>query len=47
MFSRHSKHWQRLTIFYALLEDEFTLAAIVQNLRRMAKLITPMPAIQA
>ena len=26
---------------------EFTLAAIAQNLRRMAKLITPMPAIQA
>lgn len=28
-------------------QDEFTLAAIAQNLRRMAKLITPMPAIQA
>jgi len=27
--------------------DEFTLAAIAQNLRRMAKLITPMPAMQA
>jgi transposase len=26
---------------------EFTLAAIAQNLRRMVKLITPMPAIQA
>jgi transposase len=28
-------------------QDEFTLAAIAQNLRRMAKLITPMPAMQA
>ena len=28
-------------------QDEFTLAAIAQNLRQMAKLITPMPAIQA
>jgi transposase len=28
-------------------QDEFTLAAIAQNLRRMAKLITPIPAIQA
>ena len=26
-------------------QDEFTLAAIAQNLRRMAKLITPIPAI--
>ena len=25
-------------------QDEFTLAAIAQNLRRMAKLITPIPA---
>jgi transposase len=28
-------------------QDEFTLAAIAQNLRRMAKLITPMPVMQA
>ena len=28
-------------------QDEFTLAAIAQNLRRMAKLITPMPAMEA
>jgi hypothetical protein len=28
-------------------QDEFTLAAIAQNLRRMAKLITPIPATQA
>jgi transposase len=28
-------------------QDEFTLAAIAQNLRRMAKLITPIPAAQA
>jgi len=28
-------------------QDEFTLAAIAQNLRRMAKLIAPMPAMQA
>jgi transposase len=28
-------------------QDEFTLAAIAQNLRQMAKLVTPMPAIQA
>jgi hypothetical protein len=28
-------------------QDEFTLAAIAQNLRRMAKLITPIPAMQA
>jgi transposase len=28
-------------------QDEFTLAAIAQNLRRMAKLIIPMPAMQA
>jgi hypothetical protein len=27
--------------------DEFTLAAIAQNLRRMAKLIMPIPATQA
>ena len=27
-------------------QDEFTLAAIAQNLRRMAKLITPIPATQ-
>jgi len=28
-------------------QDEFTLAAIAQNLRRMAKLITPMLSMQA
>jgi transposase len=28
-------------------QDEFTLAAIAQNLRQMAKLMTPMPAMQA
>jgi hypothetical protein len=28
-------------------QGEFTLAAVAQNLRRMAKLITPIPAMQA